>query len=247
MLQGLEKIRKTDEFSENVTGLVRIIHGSTVATNALLERKGARTALVTTRGFGDVLQIGRQNRPELYSFNPDPPRPLVPEELRFEVDERVSAGGQVIQALDPAQVEALVPQLRQNGAESVAVCLLFSFLHPAHEQAIASVLRQAGFFVSPSCEILPEFREYERVSTTAVNAYVSPALDRYLGCLEAALAAGPLHLRVMQSNGGNISLEEARRVGVRCILSGPAGGVVGAMHVAKLVSSLLPLMERGQG
>jgi N-methylhydantoinase A len=153
------------------------------------------------------------------------------------MDERISAEGQVLQALDPAQLEALIPLLRQQGAESVAVCLLFSFLHPEHEHAIAHELRQAGFFVSPSSEILPEFREYERASTTAVNAYVSPALDRYLGRLEAALAGNNIPLRVMQSNGGNISLDEARRSGVRCILSGPAGGVVGAGHVARLASA----------
>ncbi|OGO37314.1 MAG: 5-oxoprolinase [Chloroflexi bacterium RBG_16_57_11] len=249
VLQGLEKIQKTSGMSwrwsrPNPRGLVRIIHGSTVATNTLLERKGARTALVATRGFGDVLQIGRQNRPELYSFNADPPPSLVPEELRLEVDERVSAEGQVLQALDPAQVEALVPRLRQQGADSVAVCLLFSFLHPEHEQAIARALRQAGFFVSPSSEILPEYREYERASTTAVNAYVSPALDRYLGRLDTALAQGNITLRVMQSNGGNISLDEARRDGVRCILSGPAGGVVGAGHVARLAS---PSPREGDG
>jgi N-methylhydantoinase A len=184
VLQGLEQIQNTYEVSNYRINLMRVVHGSTVATNALLERKGARTALVTTRGFGDLLQIGRQNRPELYSFSADPPPQLVPEELRFEVDERVNAEGQVLQALNPAQVEALVPRLRQSGAESVAVCLLFSFLHTEHEQAIADPLRKAGFFVSPSCEILPEYREYERASTTAVNAYVSPALDRYLGRLD---------------------------------------------------------------
>jgi N-methylhydantoinase A len=143
-------------------------------------------------------------------------------------------------------VEALVPRLRQSGAESVAVCLLFSFLHTEHEQAIADPLRKAGFFVSPSCEILPEYREYERASTTAVNAYVSPALDRYLGRLDEALSGSQITLRVMQSNGGNISLGEARRNGVRCILSGPAGGVIGAGHVASLASSS-PWQKDGTG
>jgi N-methylhydantoinase A len=234
VLQGLEKIRNTSKISIGFADSMRIIHGSTVATNALLERKGARTALVATRGFSDVLQIGRQNRPELYSFSAEPAPTLVPEALRFEVDERVGASGDVLQALQPAQAEALIPALRQGGAESVAVCLLFSFLRPEHEQAIGRALRAEGFFVSLSSEILPEYREYERASTTAVNAYVSPALDRYLGRLDQALAQGNIALRVMQSNGGNISLGEARRNGVRCILSGPAGGVVGAGHVAGL-------------
>lgn len=212
------------------TGAWRMIHGSTVATNALLERKGARTALVTTHGFGDVLQIGRQNRPSLYDFFANPAPALVPAERRFEVFERVDRSGAVLQALDAAQVAALVPELQAAEVETVAVCLLFSFLHPEHEKQIASQLRQAGFFVSASCEVLPEFREYERASTTTVNAYVTPALDRYLGHLQAALPGADL--RIMQSNGGSLSVAQARRFGVRCVLSGPAGGVVGAGQVA---------------
>jgi N-methylhydantoinase A len=251
VLRGLEKILRV---SENPKGLevkglkIRIIHGSTVATNALLERKGARTALVTTRGFGDLLQIGRQNRPELYDFFADPAPPLIPEELRFEVDERVDAQGQVLQPLDPTQVEEIIPRLQSQGVESVAVCLLFSFLHPEHEQLIAKRLRANGLLVSPSCEILPEYREYERASTTAVNAYVSPVLDHYLSRLEEELGRTN-RLRVMQSNGGQISLEEARCNGVRCILSGPAGGVVGAKYISKLTfnsDSLQPTSEEGR-
>jgi N-methylhydantoinase A len=223
---------------------VRIIHGSTVATNALLERKGAPTALITTRGFADILQIGRQNRPALYDFFADPPPPLVSPERRFEVDERIDSRGQVLQALDPAQVDALIPALHAQEVTSVAVCLLFSFLRPEHEQAIAERLRAAGFFVSPSHEILPEYREYERASTTTVNAYVSPILDGYLQHLETGLGE-QIPLRVMQSNGGSIRVSEARRSGVHCILSGPAGGVVGAQYIASLSSSLLD--KGGQG
>lgn len=224
---------------------VQIIHGSTVATNALLERKGARIAFVATRGFADILQIGRQNRPSLYDWSVAPPEPLAPPELRFEVDERISAEGQVLQALDPTQVEGLAIQIKASGAEAVAVCLLFSFLQPAHECTLTEALRSAGLNVSASHEVLPEFREYERASATAVNAYVTPALDRYLGRLEQGLvlaaehiAANPasasekqIPLRIMQSNGGAISVSEARQSGVRCILSGPAGGVIGAQAV----------------
>jgi N-methylhydantoinase A len=211
-----------------------VIHGSTVATNALLERKGARTALVATQGFGDLLQIGRQNRPALYDFFADPPPPVVPAGLCFEVVERVDAKGNVIQPLDPAQLADLVASLRARRVESVAICLLFSFLHPDHERLVAKVLREAGFQVSVSSEILPEFREFERASTTAVNAYVSPVLDRYLDNLQRSLKqpGASVALRVMQSNGGNMSLVEARSNGVRCILSGPAGGVVGAQFLA---------------
>jgi len=182
VLKGLELIRAHSNQSSvisdqsliiNHSSLITVIHGSTVATNALLERKGARTALITTRGFRDVLQIGRQNRPALYDLFADPPPPLIPEELRFEVDERVAHTGEVLQPLDPAQVDSLIEELKAQNVQSVAICLLFSFLHPQHEQVIAERLRAADFLVSASSEIIPEYREYERTSTTAVNAYVS--------------------------------------------------------------------------
>ncbi|HVM71129.1 MAG TPA: hydantoinase/oxoprolinase family protein [Anaerolineales bacterium] len=238
VLQGIRMIQE----EAGPRGMA-VIHGSTVATNALLERKGARTALVTTRGFGDILQIGRQNRPALYDLFADPQPALVPAELRFEVDERVDHAGKILKALDDRQVEAVVEEVRSRGVESAAVCLLFSFLQPGHEQGIAEALRRKGIQVSLSSEILPEYREYERMSTTVVNAYVSPILERYLGHLQAELPAG-LSLRVMQSNGGNISLQEARRAGVRCILSGPAGGVVGCDYVARqAAASTAPEMQ----
>ncbi len=243
VLQGLKKI-----FAEQGTQRATVIHGSTVATNALLERKGARAALVTTSGFRDVLQIGRQTRPVLYDLFADPTPPLIPSELRFEIDERVTHTGEILQAIDPDQVTALIPALKAHNVSAVAVCLLFSFLRPEHEQAIASELRSAGFLVSLSSEILPEYREYERTSTTAVNAYVSPVLDKYLSHLEQALDP-QTRLRVMQSNGGNISPAEARKFGVHCILSGPAGGVVGCEYVAKALtlgsSPVLSKLERG--
>ncbi|MFM8320592.1 MAG: hydantoinase/oxoprolinase family protein [Chloroflexota bacterium] len=229
VLEGLAQV-----FGDHPGAAVRIVHGSTVATNALLERKGARTAFIATRGFSDILQIGRQNRPELYDWSAAPPEPLAPEELRFEVDERVDSHGQALQSLDPAQVQALIPALQAVGAQAAAVCLLFSFLRPEHEALIAARLREAGLLVSVSSEVLPEFREYERASTTTVNAYVSPVLDRYLARLEQGLGgAGGPGLAVMQSNGGVIRVAEARRAGVRCILSGPAGGVIGAGQIAR--------------
>jgi N-methylhydantoinase A len=230
VLQGLRRIQ-----GEAGAVSLEVIHGSTVATNALLERKGAAVALVATRGFGDVLQIGRQNRPALYDFFADPIPPLVPAELRFEVNERIDHEGSVLAPLARQDVEEVVEKVLAWGVESVAVCLLYSFLHPLHEQEIAAALRSGGLLVSLSSEILPEFREYERMSTTAVNAYVSPILNRYLCRLEDELPEG-MDLRVMQSNGGNISLDEARRFGVRCILSGPAGGVVGCDYIARLAS-----------
>jgi N-methylhydantoinase A len=218
---------------EEAPGDVRpaIVHGSTVATNALLERKGARTALVTTRGFRDTLTIGRQIRSDIFDFFADRPQPLVPPECCLEVTERVDHHGQVLFPLNRDELPALIQELRAQNVESVAVSLIFSFLHPEHEAWLARSLREAGFFVSPSSEVLPEFREYERASTTAVNAYVSPIMDRYLGRLERGLSASDF--RIMQSNGGGIRADQARSQAVRSILSGPAGGVVGATHVAR--------------
>ena len=236
----------------NGVASLSIIHGSTVATNALLEHKGVRTALVTNRGFRDVLQIGRQNRPSLYDLRTTPPIPLVKRSWRLEVDERVDHHGKVLTDLDLDQVDALVPVLLEQGIESVAVCLLFSFLHPVNELTIADHLRRAGLFVSTSVEVLPEFREYERTSTTVTNAYVTPILDRYIAHLEQALHSGTrakpdVELRIMQSNGGSIRTQEARRAGVRCIVSGPAGGVVGALQVARLALGFPEKLSSPQG
>ncbi len=224
VLQGLKRISSESSCI--------IIHGSTVATNALLERKGARTAFVTTKGFRDVLRLGRQNRRALYDWFGGGVEPLVPLDRCFEISERIDHQGRVLVPLDDKAMPALIHSLHMQNIQSVAISFLFSFTHPAHEQQVATCLRQAGFFVTPSHELLPEFREYERASTAVVNAYVSPVLDRYLGELEENLNASSFH--IMQSNGGRIQAAEARRQGVRSILSGPAGGVVGAVHVAKL-------------
>ena len=213
---------------------ISLVHGSTVATNALLERKGANTALVTTKGFRDVLEIGRQTRAEIYNLNVERPAPLVPRNLRLEVTERVDAQGNVLTPLNEADVERVLDRLQRRGVESVAVCLLFSFLRPQHEQRIAELARKRGFFVSASCEVLPEFREYERTSTTVVNAYVSPVMSRYLSQLETeAKKLGAAHVRIMQSNGGSISAQAAGERAVHTLLSGPAAGVLGALHVTR--------------
>jgi len=211
-----------------------LIHGSTVATNALLERRGVRTGLITTRGFRDVLVIGRQARPKIYDLHPTRPEPLVPDDLRLEVDERVDSDGVVLQNPAAEEIEAVLNTLQERGAESLAVSLLFSFLRPEHERLIAERARARGLNVSASCEVLPEYREYERTNTTVVNAYVSPLVGRYLGRLEQrARDAGVRRLRVMQSDGGSMSAEAASRLAVRTILSGPAGGVAGAFAVAE--------------
>ncbi len=210
-----------------------IIHGSTVATNALLERRGARTALITTAGFADVLAIGRQNRPDLYALTPQKPEPLVPRRWRFTVVERINAAGDVLQPLELDSLEPLLAQLAADQIESVAVCLLFSFLHPHHEQAIAQVIHSRLphiTHVSLSSDILPEYREYERTSAAVINAYVAPLMSRYLRRLAAGVHPRPL--TIMQSNGGIIPAGVAAAQAARTVLSGPAGGVVGARFVA---------------
>lgn len=209
-----------------------VIHGSTVATNALLERRGARTALITTAGFADILAIGRQNRPDLYALVPQKPEPLVPRQWRFEVRERVTAEGDILIPLELDDLELIVAQLEADSIESAAVCLLFSFLRPEHEQRIRDYLTSAGFagHITLSSEILPEYREFERTAATVINGYVAPLMGRYLNRLAAGLGKRPL--TVMQSNGGIIQARTAGEQAARTVLSGPAGGVVGARFVA---------------
>jgi N-methylhydantoinase A/oxoprolinase/acetone carboxylase beta subunit len=161
-----------------------VVHGSTVATNAVLERKGARVALVATRGFEDVLKIGRQTRPELYNVFVAPRPPLVEPSLTFGVTERLDASGAVLQRINEEEVDRLARVIHDRGATMVAVCLLHSYANPAHEQQLATLLRQSGLAVCTSHEVLPEYREFERWSTTVVNAYVTPLMDKYLGTHE---------------------------------------------------------------
>ncbi len=207
------------------------VHGSTVATNALLEGKGARTALVTTMGFEDVLEIGRQSRAELYDLEQDRTPTLAPWELRFGLQERVDYTGAILDDLQPDSIEELMALIAESGAEAVAVSFLFSFLNPAHEEMVNEALHRMdpAPFISLSSRVLPEFREYERTSTVVVNAYVGQVMSRYLVELEQSLGEG---LRIMQSSGGSITARLASEQPVRTILSGPAGGVVGAFHVS---------------
>ena len=225
ILQGLRRIASGPEVKR-----ADVVHGSTVATNALLERKGARTAFVTTSGFEDLIAIGRQNRPELYNLTPALPVPLVPPDLCFGATERILFDGSVEL---PLKTGTLPRRVAASGAESVAICLLHSCQNDAHETALLAVLRKAmpEAYICASCDISPEFREFERASTTVINAYVGPLMDRYLGELEEA---SPFPVAVMQSNGGLLSASEARRHAVRTILSGPAGGIVGAIGIASL-------------
>lgn len=212
------------------SGDAPVVHGSTVATNALLERRGARTALVTTAGFEDVLEIGRQARSAIYDLQVERPPALVPSEFRVGLAERVGPDGDVVVELDDEAIAAVVGELSGRELDSIAVCLLHSYANPDHERRVLEALGESfDGFLTASHDVLPEFREYERTSTTVVNAYVGPVMDRYLRHLEVSL--GERKIRIMQSNGGSISLQAARRHSVQTILSGPAGGVVGGFAV----------------
>jgi N-methylhydantoinase A len=209
-----------------------LVHGSTVATNAILEKKGATTALITNAGFEDVIEIARQNRQVLYDFAFHKNPPLVPRSLRFGLKCRVDAAGRIIAALNPQEVHDLLTPLQTAQVESIAVSLLFSFANPEHEQTVREIILQLGLPISLSHETLAEFREYERTSTTVVNAYVSPKMGGYITHLKEHL--GNRRFRIMQSNGGSISAATAMSESVRTILSGPAGGAVGAFEIGKM-------------
>ena len=210
-------------------------HGTTVGTNAMLERKGARVAFVTTAGFEDTIAIGRQARPELYNLSSPGPVCLVPEELRLGINERVTAEGEIIRDPEESELEALARRIMASGAESIAISTLFSFLCPQNELRVEAALRGLDLPISTSHRILPEFREYERASTVVVNASLIPLMQKYLLSLEHEIAAeyGCGHVHVMQSSGGIISAGTAAVEPVRTILSGPAGGVIGASKGAE--------------
>ena len=202
VLEGLLAAQDAGEISLNFD----LSHGTTVATNALLERSGANTALIMTQGFRDALAIGRQERRDLYSLHPSRAAPLLPRESCYELPERLDWRGEIVIPLDESAAAVLLDELITKGVKSLAVCFLFSYLNPAHERAVGRMARERGMDVSLSCEIAPEPREFERANTTAANAFVAPILRRYLSELETkSRAAGAKTLRVMQSNGGAMS------------------------------------------
>ena len=230
--EALEKIGHHDSLI--------LLHGTTVGTNTLLQRKGARVAFVTTAGFEDVIEIGRQARPKLYDFFFDRVEPLVAADLRFGVDERVGSDGEVLRDPSLAHLLDLKDKVLARKPEAIAISLLFSFANPKNEASVAARLRDLGVPLSISHEILPEFREYERASTVVVNAYLQPVMQRYLESLETRVRAGSgmsrdasARIFVMQSSGGITALRSAVREPVRTVLSGPAGGVVGALAMAR--------------
>ena len=210
-----------------------VMHGTTTATNALLQRRGALTALITTHGFADVLAIGRQNRPQLYEFSQATRNHLVPHQLRLQVDERIDSKGNIHRKLDRSSLSGVLEVLKQEEVESVAVVLLFSFLNDVHERGIAATLAEEipDVPVSLSVDLLPEYREYERTATTVINAYVRPLVIRYLTRLRRVLSGRSL--KVMQSSGGTLDAQQASKQASKLVLSGPAGGVVGAFALAQ--------------
>ena len=232
VLEGLAEMGVTRE-------RLQIVHGSTVATNALLQRKGARTAFVTNRGFGDMLTLARQTRPQLYALEFEPSPPPVEEKLCLETGGRVGADGQTIDPLTADDLAALTAELRELKTESVAINLLFSFLDPSHEEAIEQAVRESlpGVFVSRSSRVLPEYKEYERGMATWLNAFLGPVVSGYLRRLQAGLAQLPAgsSLQVMQSSGETISAGKAADSAVNLLLSGPAGGLAAVAYLGRQI------------
>lgn len=235
ILAGLGELCERERI--NPTEIARLSHGTTVATNALIQHSGGKLALIVTKGFRDLLEIGRQVRPLIYDFQTDHPPALVPRPRRFEAAERVTRGGEVIQPLADEEVARLVEELRQADVDAVAVCLLFSFAYTDHERRIGAAIRTAlpHVLVSLSHEVQPEFREYERLSTSVLNAYLQPVMADYLTSLETHLhrIAPDCRLGVNQSSSGLISVARARDFPIRTALSGPAAGISGAIDIAR--------------
>src|SRR5438445_3750430 len=233
VMAGLEELAKRLNLTrgELLAATARLVHGTTVATNALLERKGAKVALLTTEGHRDVIEMREGLKPDRYDLRSPPPEPLVPRERRFGVRERLKANGEVLIPLDAKSLDDAIAGIRNSGATSVAVCFLHSYLNPVHELAAVERLTQAlpDISISRSSDVLPQIKEYERVSTTIVNAYVEPIVRRYLTNLEARIGEAGFNgsLFVVLSHGGMAPVEEASRLAACTVLSGPAGGKSG--------------------
>ncbi|WP_240415354.1 hydantoinase/oxoprolinase family protein [Paenibacillus periandrae] len=236
IMNGVEQILEMNGVS--VSEVRYLAHGTTVATNSLIERKGALTGLLVTEGFRDLLEIGRQTRPSLYDFFKEKPEPVIPGHLRLEVDERLYADGSIRKPLDRDRLCEVIERLKQEGVQSIAVCFLFSYLNPEHEKQAVEEIRRLypEAYVSASHQVVPEFREYARLSTTALNAYLGPVMQRYMENFQQSVrkAGIPVDPYITQSNGGIISIQESVANPVRTAVSGPAAGVVAAAHLAEL-------------
>jgi N-methylhydantoinase A len=228
-----------DRLGVEIPEIAAIAHGTTVVINAILQQEGAPIALITTEGFRDVIELGRGNRPDIYDVFYQPPPPVVPRDLRFEISERVNSRGEILTPLDEEGVREIGEKLREGGIEAVAVCFLHSYSSPGHELRAAEILKATypGLHVSLSHQIVGEWREYERFSTTALNAYVMPVMSTYLSRLEESLEERGFQgvLGIMQSTGGVMSAEVGKGVPIRTLESGPAGGVMGAVALGELM------------
>ena len=235
IIEGMERLLA--ERSVRTGCIDEIVHGTTVATNAVLQQQGARTALITTRGFRDVIELRRMRVPSLYSLLYAPPKPLVERRLRLEVTERVGANGEVLIPLDERSIDAAIEVIRKEQVESIAVCLIHSYRYPDHERAVGEALIRAlpGVFISLSVDVLPEIREYERTSTTVVNAYLGPIVKSYTDSLlrRVEQVGGSAPVRIMQSNGGIMSARSAAQTPIQMLESGPAAGVIAAYNLGR--------------
>ncbi len=238
VIEGLKKIAKELKL-ESFSDISYFIHGTTVATNALLERKGAKTALITTKGFRDVFEIARQRRPHLYDFWAKRPKPPVPRYLIFEVYERVLYDGSIEEKINEIEINGIIEKIKEYKVDSVAICLLHSYKNEINEVKVKELIlkKLPNIYVSTSSEILPEIREYERTCTTAVNAYLMPKVQKYINNLiekKDSIGVKP-NIHIMQSNGGIMSADVAAKRSIHTVFSGPAGGVLAGLYMAKLV------------
>jgi N-methylhydantoinase A len=237
ILQGISEIIK--DHNINPGHITYLAHGTTVATNAIIEKKGGKVGLLTTEGFGDLLEIGRQTRPNLYDLQLDYPQPVVPRNLRLEVKERILHTGKVLIPLDEVSVERQIQVLQEQGVNAVSVCLLYSYINARHESIIKKMLRQQmpDCYISVSHEVLPEFREYERLSTTTLNAFLMPIMENYLHNFQSEVKELGIVVppRINQSNGGLMSVETACKFPLRTALSGPSAGVISALFIGKAI------------
>ena len=237
VVEGVKII--AEEYGFSGADVSRFMHGTTVATNAILEGRGARTALITTGGFRDLLEIGRQKRPELYDLQADKPRTLVSRDLRFEVGERLNYKGEVVRAIDPDEVAEVVKTLKEKGADSVAVMLLNAYLNPENEAKIKEIMEQQypEAFLTVSSDLSKQFREYERLCGTVLNSFVGPEVKKYMNNLKKTLESIDIdNTYINHSNGGLMSIDESMKFPVKTALSGPAAGVVGAQYITNLIN-----------
>ena len=236
VVEGIQVIAKENDFSGS--DVSRFMHGTTVATNAILEGRGARTALITTGGFRDLLEIGRQKRPDLYDLQADKARTLVTRDLRYEVNERLDYKGEVVREIDPEEIRRVVLALKEQGAEAVAVMLLNAYLNPGNEKQIKAILEELcpDAFLTISSDLSRQFREYERLCGTVLNSFVGPEVRKYMNNLKKTLESiGISSTYINHSHGGLMSIDESVKFPVKTALSGPAAGVVGAQYITDLI------------